>query len=224
MTTTLENRLGKALREAGLGRFPEPDGRAEFLPPLPGPCDAVTFFVRHLIVAADVPEEWAFDQLARSMANRPFTDTYSGLNLFVDAMIERLGNPSQYASILTVAAYRPAYGRGKIEKGGEADPGWAAYRTQVQSYRYRSQGTLATFAIGRGPGDRWDVYLRVDEHTESSSQASREVLIAAKTLVPDRGLLFGSAPLHNPRILRTLLSSGFLPICTEVLLLTRPRG
>jgi hypothetical protein len=114
------------------------------------------------------------------------------------------------------------YLHGRLEAGGEPDPDWAAYHTEVQCHRYRGAGTSGVIAIGRGPGNRWDVHLRVDESGGAGGKAAQELLIAAKTIVPDRGLLFGSAPLHDPRLLRIGLSAGFRPVCTEVLFLTRP--
>lgn len=221
MTTTLEHPLHRIQRDAGIGHFPPADRRAEVGPPLPGPCDAMSVFTQHIVVAAEVTEDWVYDKLAHQL-DRPENDPSTGLGIFVGALAGRLGNPPMTAALLQVAPYQPAFIHGKITTGGQADPTWAAYRTDVRCYHYRSKGVNGLFALGQGPGGRWDVYIRVEETTGAGSHASRELLIAAKTLVPDRELLFASAPLHDPRVLRAYLGSGFLPICTEVLFLTRP--
>jgi hypothetical protein len=191
--------------------------------PVPGPCDSVALFADHVVVAADVSESWVLEHFAPQQLSRPPEDSSTGFAVFLAALAERLGNPPISASLLTVSPYRAEYLHGTLEPGGEADPKWAAYHTEVQCHRYRGAATSGVIAIGRGPGGRWDVHLRIDESDGSGSGAAHELLTAAKTVVPDRGLLFGSAPLHDPRLLRIGMSSGFRPVCTEVLFLTRPR-
>lgn len=221
MSVALDHPLTRTLLDAAHGEFPPPDGVATSVGVLPGPCDAVAFFAQHVMVAADVGQDWVDEHLAGRIGVES-TDPSGGLGGFLGALHQKLGGPPLYASLLTSAPHRPGYLHGKVEPGDEPEPGWAAYRTDVQCYRYRGLGASGAFAIGRGPGDRWDVHIRVDEG--SGGRVGRELLSAAKTVIPERGTLFGSAPLHDARVLRTLLASGFQPICTEVLLLTRPRG
>jgi hypothetical protein len=219
MSVVLDHPLARTLDEAAHGDFPAADGVVASVGALPGPCDAVAFFADHVLVAAAVEQDWVDGHLAERPAVGS-TDPSGGLGLFLAALSERLGRPPMYASLLTSAPHRSGYLHGRVEPGGEPEPGWAAYRTDVRCYRYRGLGASGAFAIGRGPGDRWDVHIRVDEG--SGGRVGRELLSAAKTVIPERGMLFGSAPLHDARVLRTLLASGFQPICTEVLLLTRP--
>jgi hypothetical protein len=221
MTTAVEHVFSRRLRDAGLGRFPAADGRAEVGPALTGPCDAVTLFSQHVVVAAAVPPDWVDEQMARQL-DRPETDQATGYGLLLGGLAERLGNPPMAVSMLLAATYQPAVLHGDAEPGGEAAPNWAAYRTDVRCYRYRGPGVSGVLALGRGPGGRWDVYLHADEQPGRGAQASRELLTAARTMVPDHDLLFASAPLQDPRVLRAVLGSGFLPICTEALFLTRP--
>jgi hypothetical protein len=222
MTTGIDHPLSRSFHNAGLGLFPQRDRGAEVGPALPGPCDAVAFFAGHLVVAADVTLDWVDGNLAEQIL-RDFDNPAAGIGHFLAALRDQLGTPPIYVSVLTVAPYRPAVLSGTLEDGGQVDLDWAAYRTEVRTYRYHSAVTSGALAIGRGPGERWDVCIHLDQHLGSQGQASQELLGAARTVVPDHGLLFGSAPLHDPGALRALLDGGFLPICTEALFLTRPQ-
>jgi hypothetical protein len=223
VTATATHLYGRRIREAGLGDFPARDHRPEVSPALPGPCDAVAFFSDHVVVAADVTEDWVSEQDVVSRG-RPVNDASTGFGLFLSALSERLGNPPMAVSSLLAAPYKPAYVHGDYKPGGDVDPDWSAYRTGVRSYRYRGTGVRGVFALAQGPGGRWEAYVRVDEDSGFPASVSRDMLSAARSLSPDRELLFASAPLHDPRVIRAAVGGGFLPICTEALLLTRPAG
>lgn len=221
MRTAVAHPLVRSLHDAALGAFPAEDRAVEVGPPLPGPCDAVLFFAGHVVVGADVDEDWVMEALGPHLDREP-NDPSTGLGTFLGALAQRLGNPPMYASILTVAQHKAAYLPGKLERGGELRPGWADYRTEVETYRYASASAAGTVAIARGPGGRHDVYLAADGG--ATSRTGRELLAAARTLVPPDEALFGSARIDDARSLRAGLASGFEPICAEVLFLTRPGG
>ena len=222
MTTAIDHPFSRILRDAADGTFPPVERRAEVVGALPGPCDAVAFLPGNVVVAADVDEGWLAEALAYQK-DRPVDDPSTGLGVFLGALAAQLGNPPMYASVLAVAPHRAALLRGKLtEVAGEADPGWAAYRRDVRSYRYAGSNTKGHIDIGRGPGDRRDVYVRVDSSRQGGGGPSRELLATALTMVKPGQQLFGSAPVHDVRALRTMLAGGFTPICTEVLFLTRP--
>jgi hypothetical protein len=221
MTTAFDHPLARALRDAAHGRFPPTDGKAEVGPAPPGPCDSVAFFSDHLVVAADVDQDWVREQYER-LLNRPPHDPTGGLSGFFSAFSERLGNPPTMAVLLSVAPYRPAFLPGKIEPGGEVDAEWTAYRHDIRTFQYSSAAVEGTIAIGRGPAERWEVQLLIRRAEERGGNAARQMLTAAKTLVPDCGLLFGPTPLHDLQVLRRGLRAEFLPICTEMFFLTRP--
>lgn len=222
MTTALDHPLSRVLGDAAHGRFPPTDGKVEVGPAPPGPCDSVTFFSDHLVVAADVDQEWVQEQYDRH-ANRPPDDPSGGMHELFAAFAERLGNPSTMALLLSVAPYKPAFLPGTISSpGGEVNAEWTAYRHDIRTFRYRSPAIEGTIAIGRGPGERWEVDFLVDQAEGARGNASRQMLTAARTLVPDRAPLFGPSPLHDLQILRRGLRSEFLPICAEFLFLTRP--
>lgn len=186
---------------------------------VPGPCDSVSFFARHVMVAADVDQAWV-DEHYVDDPGLGGADPSTGPARFLAALAHRLGDPPAYASTLLAAPPKTGYLHGRITEGGEPDESWRQYRTDVRCYRYSSPGAEGAFALGRGPGGRWEVFFRVDEGP--GGRVGRELLAAAKTVVPDKGVLYGSTPLHDPRVIRIAIASGFLPICTEVLFLTRP--
>lgn len=222
MTTAVDHPFSRILRNAALGSFPEPSRTAEAVGALPGPCDAVAFLPGHTVVAADVDEQWLYDNLSYQKDRRP-EDPSTGLGLFLAALRERLGGPPMYASVLTVAPHRAALLRGTLREHDEAaEPGWASYRRDVHCHRYEGGSTQGHIDVGRGPGDRLDVFVQVDSSVQGGGGPSRELLAAALTMVPAGEQLFGSAPVHDTRALRTMLAGGFTPICTEVLFLTRP--
>jgi hypothetical protein len=221
MSVATEHMLIETLSRAARGEFPAGDGRAEAVGELHGTCDVLAAFAHHVVVAADVSQSWVNQHYSDDTGRRG-EDPSSGVVNLISALATELGNPPMAVSLLMAAPPKSGYLSGKITEGGEPDPGWAAYRTDIRTYQYESTGSAGAFAIGRGPGDRWEVFFRVDHGP--GGRVGRELLSAAKTVTPERGVLFGSTPLHDPRIIRIASASGFLPICTEVLFLTRPRG
>lgn len=222
MATTMSGPFVRRVQEATRGEFPDDGSDVEVGPALAGPCDAVAFLPGRTVVAADVDEQWVTDELARERQRGP-EDASTGLGRFVAAMAARLGDPPTYASVLTAAPHRAAVIGGRFRRTGRADPGWAAYRTDVTSYHYDSPSVAGDVDVGRGPGGRWDVFVRVDREARGGGGGSRQLLAAALTLVPPGEELYGAAPVHDIRALRTMLAGGFRPVCTEVLFLTRPR-
>lgn len=221
-TLAVDHPFVTALRDAALGRFPDDDGRTEVAGALPGPCDAVAFFARHTIVAADIEPDWVRAQAAHQIGSDG-EDPSTELVSFLTAMRQRLADPPTYASVVTVAHHRAAVLRGELVEVDEPEPGWGSYRRDVRSFRYRNAGTDGAIFLGRGPGDRMDVFVRLNNPGRGGGGPSRELLAAALTLIPRGEVLFGSAPIHDTRALRTMLAGGFTPICTEALFLTRSR-
>jgi hypothetical protein len=221
MAVKVEHQFTNVLNDAAYGKFPAADGRAMAVGALDGPCDSVAIFAHHMVVAADVDQAWV-DANYASGSGLAGADASGPLMRFVQSLSERLGSPPCYASLLLAAPPKTAYLHGQITEGGEPDSSWAQYRTDVRCYQYTSPGAAGAFALGRGPGNRWEVFFRVDEGP--GGRVGRELLVAAKTVVPESGVLYGSTPLHDCRVTRIALASGFQPICTEFLFLTRPRG
>lgn len=222
MTTALTHPLSRALHDAALGQFPPAGETTIEVGPAPGgPCDAVAFFSDRVVVAADLDPDWVRETYHRTVGQVRH-DVSGGLGFFCAAITRSLGMPPTLGSVLSVAPYRPALLPGRLEVGGEVDAEWMAYHHDVRVYQYRAQGVDGTIAIGRGPGERWDVTLFIARSEGPRGNGARQLLTAAKTLVPERGPLFGMTPIHRMEILRRGLRAEFSPICTEFLLLTRP--
>lgn len=223
-TTATDHPYVQRLHQATMGDYVEYTRDVEVGPALPGPCDAVAFLPGRTLVAADVDEDWVGQQLVAQRDRRP-EDPSTGLGQFLAALTERLGSPPTYASVLATAPHRAAFLAGKFKKVKESDPGWSPYRTDVTTYLYDSPSITGYVDLGRGPGGRWDAFVRVDRDArDHSGGGSRQLLTAALTMVPKGEELYGAAPVHDIRALRTMLAGGFRPICTEVLFLTRPEG
>jgi hypothetical protein len=224
MTPTLAHPLSRALHEAALGRFPSSADTAVEVGQAwaTGPCDAVSFFTHRVVVTADLDADWVQDTYDRSVRQGRH-DVSGGHGRFLAAITRELGMPPTLANLLSVTRHRPAFHPGSIEAGGEVDAEWMAYHHDVRIFRYRSEVVDGTIALGRGPGDRWDVQPSITRHDATRGNGARELLTAAKTLVPERAPLFGMSPLHRMEILRRGLRAEFTPVCTEVLLLTRPQ-
>lgn len=223
VTAAIDHPLARFQREAALGSFPEYTRTVESVGSLPGPCDAVAFLPGHTVVAADIDQQWLDENAAYQQTRSP-EDRSTGLGMGIAALRERLGNPPTYASVVTAAPHRTKMLRARLDRQRDdaAHPGWAAYRTDIESYRYDGGATQGRIDLGRGPGGRLDVYIEVDTSPQGGGAPSRDLLAAALTMVPAGEQLFGSAPVHDIRALRTMLAGGFTPICTEVLFLTRP--
>jgi hypothetical protein len=222
MTTALRHPLSRAIHEAALGRFPAAEETTvEVGPALSGPCDSLALFSGQVVVAAGLDPDWVRETYQRTVGQVRY-DRSAGLGAFVAEVTRALDGPPTLAAVLAVAPYRPALLPGTLEPGGEVDADWMAYHNDVRVFQYRSSAVEGTIAIGRGPGERWDVHLFIARSDGQRGNGARQLLSAAKTMVPDRGHLFGMAPLHRPEILRRALRSDFLPICTEILFLTRP--
>ena len=223
MTRTVDHPLIARQRDAAAGIFPEYSRTVELVGPLPGPCDAVAFLPGHTVVAADVDQAWLDENTAYQQSHSP-ADRSTGLGLGLASLRSRLGNPPMYASVLTAAPHRAKMLRARVERRESgADPGWAAYRSEIETYHYDGGPVQGRIDLGRGPGGRRDVYVQIDSSPEGGGAPSRDLLAAALTLISPGEQLFGSAPVHDTRALRTMLSGGFTPVCTEVLFLTRPQ-
>jgi hypothetical protein len=220
-STGIDHHLGVMLSDAAHGDYPVADGSVDVLDPLNGPCDAVALFTGHLAVAVDLSEEWIHKHLPEDWGANSANASASIIHL-LSAISTELGQPHSWVNELLVAPRTAAHLRGTLTDGGEPTWQWTAYHSEVASYESRAGS--ATLAIGIGPAGRYDLYAASDEVSAYGKPAHlvRELLTAAKTLVPPGTMLFASAPISDPRVLRGLLSAGFTPVATEALFLTRP--
>ena len=225
MPVATNHQLATMLDDAAFGVFPSADGRVDVLGPPSGPCDAVIAFTGHAVVAGDVSPDWVrrHVQFGRSEEHEhhPVLAPH-----FLAALSERLGSPPAGLSMLLAATPTGAAPVGELDAVDLEPPGWADYRLGVRSYRFRGSTGSGTISIGHGPAGRWDVWIGHDDVPGRSSITvrGRELLHAAKSLIPVRTPLYASVPIHSARSIRMALAAGFRPLGAEVLFCTREPG
>lgn len=217
MTTAVDHRLKNVFDQVALGAFPAADGSIELLGPLDGPCDSITVFAGHVLIAADVSEQWVRDNTPRRW-DPEVADLSDAITRLVFATAQQIGAVAAAPSTLCVASHQAGIVHGDLTPGGTPNRDWATYRTGIENYHYTSITGNGTIAIGNGPAGRQDLYVEVD-HTSTSAptRTSRELLRTAKTLVRPGTGLFGSAQLHDIRVLRSVIAAGFEPVALEIL-------
>ncbi len=217
MSTTFDHPLKHIFDQAALGSYPVPDGSIDVLGPLDGPCDSITVFAGHVVIAADVSEQWVRDHTPQRW-DPDVADLGNAITRLVFDMAEQLGAAVAAPSTLCVASHQAAIVHGELTPGGQPNRDWAAYRRNIQSHRYTSIAGDGTISIGTGPAGRSDLYIEVDHaSTNSPGRTSRELLRTAKSLVPAGTGLFGTAQLHDIRVLRAVISARFEPVALEIL-------
>lgn len=221
MSTTFDHPLSALFADVALGAYPVPDGSIDVLGPLDGPCDSLTVFAGHVVIAADVSEEWV-RQHTPERWDPDVADLSNAITRLVFDLAEKLGGSVAAPSTLCVASHQASIVHGDLTEGGHPNRDWAAYRTDIKSYQYTSIGGNGTISIGTGPAGRCDLYHEVDHRTtKASGRTSQELLRTAKTLVPPGSAVFGSAQLHDIRVLRSVIAARFEPVALEILFRTR---
>lgn len=221
MTTTLNHPLAVLFDQVALGAYPVSDGSIDLVGPLDGPCDSLTVFAGHVVIAADVSEKWVRDHTPERW-DPNVADLSNAVTRLVFDLAEKLGGSFAAPSTLCVASHQASIVHGTLKEGGQPNPDWAAYRTDIRSYQYTSITGNGTISIGTGPAGRCDLYHEVDHSTtKAAGRTSRELLRTAKTLVDPGTPLFGSAQLHDIRVLRAVIAARFEPVALEVLFRTR---
>lgn len=184
----------------------------------PGACSAVVVLAGHSVIAADVPDGWVRERLPRDVWSDD--EHHPALNPhFLAALSARIGAPPAGVSTLLSSAGPTPRPGGVFTPVADIPPGWSDYRSEVRTFRYRGTTGSGAVTIGRGPGGRWDTWIELDESAQRSPALvrGRELLEAARSLVPAAAPLFVSVPVHAARSLRTAVSAGFEPIGAEVL-------
>lgn len=222
MTLAIEHPLAVLLDDAAAGLFPEVNGRIDVFAAPSGLCDVVIAFSGHAVVAGNVAPAWVCQHVQQGWfgehEHHPVLAPH-----FLAALAERLGSPPAGVSMLLAAAPIGAERVGELEPGEYEPPSWADYRTDVRNFHYRGYSGSGSISIGRGPAGRWDVWIghAGANGRRSATVRGRELLAAAKTLVPARVPLFASVPIHSARSIRMSLAAGFRPLGAEVLFCTR---
>jgi len=207
--------LRQLLEAASGGHPPEPDGIVEVISRPPGPVHAVVAFMSHIVVAADVDEKWV---LARLDPDDPGAATRPG---FLAELGRHLGAHAGQLDAVLVArgALQGNQGLDLVEVDGTEHHRVRRaqrYRTDVRAWRTKNGTGLVT--IGRGLADRWEISFELDAGARGHG-LGRLLALACRELVSTDESVYAQVSPGNVASLRALLSSGFSPIASEVLLL-----
>lgn len=204
--------LRAILEEAARGRFPEPDGSVEVLPPAPGRSQAVCGFTAHHVIAADVSRDEVLERLDGS-------DLGAAINPgFISWLGEHLG--AAPGSLDVVLAAPGVRGDGddllRPARGIEHDRLSRAERYRDDLAVYSDGDERAILILGRGLAGRLEVSLEIDASARGRG-LGRSLLLAARGLVPRDEVVFAQVAPGNAGSLRAFLAAGFAPIGSEVL-------
>ena len=183
------------------GRFPEPDGAVEFVPALAGGQQAIVAFTAHAVIATDAPHRLAGTTL----------DGYGGA--LHPRVITRLAG-DDVIGVLDVTLVAGGRGGGTLPRRGDTDDHPRVQyarrlRTDVEVYGdERGLITLATGLAGRRE-------MSIETTTPG---AGRDLIIAARDLVPEGEPLFAAVSPGNAQSLRAFLAAGFVPIGSELII------
>src|SRR5262245_46692941 len=209
-------RLLDLLHDTALGRFPAADGTVTVVQDTPGPAAAVLGFTAHFVVCAPVEPAWVHQQLPPGDWSAPLGAR------FIVALADRLGAHigANDAVLATVAT-----GTGpdiELESTGAAD-----HPRVVRARRYRHDLRVwntpdrhGLLLLGRGVAGRWEVSFEVDP-TARGHDLGRALAGAARGLLPAGTPIFAQVTPGNAASLRAVLSAGYHPVGSEVLLPSR---
>lgn len=223
LSVAAEHPVATLLDDAAAGFFPPPDGSVRVCPSPGGVCDVVLAFTGYAVVAGEVEPSWVHRHVRQAFSGEHEHHPVLAPH-FLAALAQRLGSLPAGVSMLLAATPIGADADGELTRGGPEPPSWADYREDVANFRYRGYAGGGSISVGRGPAGRWDVWIGHINDPGGRSSATvrgRELLHAAKALVPPRTPLFASVPIHSARSIRMALAAGFRPLGAEVLFPTR---
>lgn len=191
------------------GAFPRADGCIEAVRPHAG--TAVVGFSAHILIAADVTQQWVDDQLPHGDLAEPLNPTFLGtLAEYLDLRVNgtdlvtfghRLGGPAPIELKEVTETSHPRVARAR------------RYRRDLRIYE--AEGGV--MVLGRGLAGRWETAFEVDPQWRNRG-LGRALAQAARHLIPDgRGVWAQTAP-GNAASVRVLLDAGYLPVGAEALL------
>jgi len=199
------HRLAALLEDAARGRFPDPDGLVEVLPPA-GTAMAVVGFTAHYAIAVDLAAEWVRERLPEGDLIAPFLAELGG----------KIGRRDDGIDVVLAAGGldgEPAL----TETGTAAHPRAArAFARRADVRVFEAEGAVVTF--GRGLAGRAEVSIEVEPAARGRGVA-RRALVEARRLVGADGVVFAQVAPGNAASLRAFLRAGFEPIGSEALFL-----
>lgn len=177
---------------------------------------AVVSFTAHVIVAADVDQDWLSRQLGRWQLSDAF------LPPFLGALSTRLG--CRVNAIDMVALAPPAAGTAALALHKEDQDHPRVRRAR----RYRDGVTVwvtdgGLLTVGRGLSGRWEVGLEVAP-THRGRGLGRALASAARHVTPDGRPVWAQIAPGNAASGRAFLAAGYRPVGMEALLVSHAHG
>jgi len=201
--------LAVLLDDAARGRFPDPDGLVEVLPPA-GTAMAVVGFTAHYAIAVNLPEEWVRERLPEGDLIAPLSAP------FLAELGSKIGRRDDGIDAVLAAG-------GLEGEPALAETGAAAHPRAVRAFARRDEvrvfeGDGAVVTFGRGLAGRAEVSIEVEPAARGRGVA-RRALVESRRLVGPDGVLFAQVAPGNAASLRAFLRAGFEPIGSEALFL-----
>jgi GNAT superfamily N-acetyltransferase len=192
--------------------FPPADGSIRVILPGAAREAAVLGLTGHILVAADVSQDWVDARLNRWQLSDAYLPPFLGE---LARTVDRRVNAIDMIALAPPLAGPPALTLTEVA----AD---ATHPRVRRSRRYRDDVLVWTtdgglLTIGRGLAGRWEVALEVDAASRGKG-LGRALAEAARHLVPDGRPLWAQIAPGNAASVRALLAAGFRPVGTEALL------
>ena len=204
--------LALVLDAAARGRFPDPDGRFEVLPPLEGAADALIGFTGHFVLAADVTHE----EVARRVPEGDFSVPMSAP--FLTWLGERTGRrPLTFDALLCATGRDGDTGERLVPLTHVAHPRVERARRYREDVRvWATADGDGIVIVGHGVCDRWEIGFEVAPRARGRG-LGRRLVHAACALVPIGEIVWAQVAPGNAASLRAVIAGGFRPIAAEVL-------
>jgi len=210
--------LAALLRDVAAGRYPPPDGGVTILPQ-PSPRDAgVLAFTAHSVIFVDADPAWMRGLLPPGDLSGPL------LPPFLQAVGARTGRRLNNIDLLCVAQARPGLPPAESQLTPVTHPGHppADHPRVLRARRYRDdlrvwQAPGGIVALGRGLAGRWEILVEIDPGCRGRG-LGRELVAAARHLVPDGNPLWAQIAPGNAASVRAFLAAGYQPVGAEALL------
>jgi len=204
------HRLAGLLRDVAAGRFPEPDGAVEVVPPLSEQLVGVVCLTGHAVIATDLP-------LATLLALG--ADGFGGA--LSGPVLEALAGPDGEIGVEDVLLVAAGTGRSALPERSDLDhhPRVAfARRWRPGVHVHGDERGLVT--VSTGLGGLAELSYEVAEGNRGRGYG-RALLVDGLGLVPEGEPVLASVAPGNAASLRAALAAGFTPI-GSVRLVRRP--
>jgi hypothetical protein len=203
--------LAELLVRVERGEFPAADLGLELIH---SPTDAAVLgFTGHIVVAADITEDWLAAHLRPGQLSEAFTPP------FLSALAAYTGRRVSAVDIVTLGSFDHSTQAVDLTPVADLD-----HPRVHRARRYRDDVRVYTVpggmvAIGRGLGGRWEVSLEVEDGYANRG-LGRALARAARSLVPDGRPVWAQIASGNAASVRAFLAAGYAPVGQEALLVT----